>query len=387
VEQTAWFWVSGRGEFWWGGGQRSIQLIADKKSYQPGDTAHVLILTGVPEAYVLVASEGRTTRHPQIIHATSPSITVDIPLGRDDEPNVWISAAFLSDNQFYQSERSLKVPASSQQLHIEVQPSKPQFKPGEKASYIVLVHDADGKPVAGEFSMGVVDEAIYAVEPENARDIFSSFYGPIYNRVRTESSLNFFFTGAAGKRTMFLAANGLGPAGLAQLKPSEPLAQPQVRKDFSDTALWLADLHTDANGRAEAQLTFPDSLTTWRATVRGVTADTKVGSAVERVVVRKNLMVRLAVPRFFRQGDEVTVSAIVHNYLETTKNVTVSLDLKGLDVLEGATRQVEVASKAETKVDWRIRAQSAEAADILAKALATMSPTPWRSRCRSFRSG
>jgi len=30
-------------------------------------------------------------------------------------------------------------------------------------------------------------------------------------------------------------------------------------------------------------------------------------------------MVRLVVPRFFRQGDEVTVSAIVHNYLTTTK--------------------------------------------------------------------
>ena len=370
VTETAWFWVGGRGEFW-SGGQRTIQLVADKKSYQPGETAHVLILTGVPEAYVLVASEGRTIRHPQIVHATAPSVMVDIPVGQGDEPNVWISASFLRDNQFYQSQRSLKVPATSQQLHIEVQPSKPQFKPGEKAAYTVLVHDAAGKPVAGEFSLGVIDEAIYAIEPENAPDMLETFYGPIYDRVSTTSSLDFHFSGASGKRTMFLAANEVGPSGLAQLKPSEPVVQPQVRKDFSDTALWVADLRTDKNGRAEAQLTFPDSLTTWRATVRGVTADTKVGSAIERVVVRKNLMVRLAVPRFFRQGDEVTVSAIVHNYLETTKNVTVSLDLKGLDVISGATRQVEVASKTETKVDWRVRAKTAQAADILVKALAT----------------
>ena len=309
VTGTTWLWVSGSGETSWGGNQRTIRLIADKKSYKAGDTAHVLILTGVPEAYVLVASEGRTIRHQQIVHATSPSVTVDIPLGADEQPNVWISAAFLHDNQFYQSQQNLKVPAVQQQLHIDVQPAKPQFQPGEKAVYAVLVHDAAGKPVAGEFSLGIVDEAIYAIEPDIAGDIFNSFYGTVYDRVGTESSLNFYFNGEAGKRAMFLAVHG-GHNSLAQLKP-EPLVQPRIRKEFPDTALWLAELRTDATGRAQAELTFPDSLTTWRATVRGITADTKVGSAIERVVVRKNLMVRLAVPRFFRQGDEITISAIV----------------------------------------------------------------------------
>src|SRR5438034_7825725 len=56
--------------------------------------------------------------------------------------------------------------------------------------------------------------------------------------------------------------------------------------------------------------------TTLFRSVRGLTLDTKVGSATSNVIVRKNLMVRLAVPRFFRQGDEVTVSTIVHNYLD-----------------------------------------------------------------------
>src|SRR5437764_14816698 len=81
---------------------------------------------------------------------------------------------------------------------------------------------------------------------------------------------------------------------LAQLKPSEPLVQPKIRKAFPDTALWLAEIKTDQNGNAQAQLSFPDSLTTWRATIRGATVDTKVGSAVDRVIVRKNVMVRLA---------------------------------------------------------------------------------------------
>ena len=69
-----------------------------------------------------------------------------------------------------------------------------------------------------------------------------------------------------------------------------------------------------------------------------ITADTKVGSAVEKTIVRKNLILRLAVPRFFREGDEVTLSAIVQNYLRDEKTARVSLEVKGLELIEGATR-------------------------------------------------
>ena len=49
-------------------------------------------------------------------------------------------------------------------------------------------------------------------------------------------------------------------------------------------------------------------------------ADTKVGAADLKTIVRKNLILRLAVPRFFVQGDEVTISALVHNYLTDAKD-------------------------------------------------------------------
>src|SRR5260370_13146548 len=116
---------------------------------------------------------------------------------------------------------------------------------------------------------------------------------------------------------MFLTKNsGFGNGrALAQLKPSDTMVEPKVRKVFPDTALWLADVRTDSRGRAVAELTFPDSLTTWRATVRGITADTRVGSTIDRVIVRENLMVRLAVPRFFPQRTEMTQTTHAPNYL------------------------------------------------------------------------
>lgn len=370
VRADTYLWITSSQAGWWGTEHREIRMVADKKSYKVGDTAHVLVLTGVDDSYLLVTSEARTIQTKRVVHATSASVTLDVPITSDQQPNVFLSAVFLRDDKLYSSVRNIKVPAVQEKLQIEIQPSQKQFQPGQKGSYTLLVHDSAGKPVAGEFSIGVVDEAIYAIRPDPSGDPFDLFYGPAYDRVALSSSLNFFFSGEAGKRQMFLAYRGnSSPRALAQLKPTETLVQPKIRKVFPDTALWLSDVHTDANGRAETQLTFPDSLTAWRATVRGVTIDTKVGAATSNVIVRKNLMVRLAVPRFFRQGDEVTVSVIVHNYLETAKNVHVSLDLKGLDTLAGQTSQIEVPSKGEAKVDWRVRAQSVHESDLLAKAL------------------
>jgi uncharacterized protein YfaS (alpha-2-macroglobulin family) len=364
-----WIWVAGAAQETWAGEDKTIRLVSDKKSYQVGETAHILAMTGLPETYLLVTTEARTIQSKRVIHATSSTPTIDVPILGEHQPNVFVSVSFLHDNSFYQSSKSLKVPAIQQKLQIEIQPSKKQFTPGQDATYTLLAHDYKGKPVAGEFSVGVVDEAIYGIYPDSSGDINNAFFGPVYDRVSTESSMSFYFSGEAGKKEMFLTYRApTNPRALAQLKP-EPLVQPKVRKLFPDTALWVADVRTDSNGRAEAKLTFPDSLTSWRTTVRGGTVDTKVGSAINNVIVRKNVMVRLAVPRFFRQGDEVTISAIVHNYLATAKDVHVSLDVKGLEVLSGATTQINVPSKGEAKADWRVRATAAQSAVLDAKAL------------------
>ena len=67
-------------------------------------------------------------------------------------------------------------------------------------------------------------------------------------------------------------------------------------------------MRTGPDGHARVEFNFPDSLTTWRTTIRAMTDDGKAGGVVTRVLVRKNLIVRLAAPRFFRQGDEATAA-------------------------------------------------------------------------------
>ncbi len=115
---------------------------------------------------------------------------------------------------------------------------------------------------------------------------------------------------------------------LAQVKPGNE-AKPACARHSPDTAFWAPNVHTDATGHAHVAFTFPDSLTTWRATVHAITPDSKAGSAINRVLVRKNVLVRMGTPRFMLKGDEITLPVIVHNYLDTAKQATVSLEGRG----------------------------------------------------------
>ncbi|ABF39931.1 alpha-2-macroglobulin-like protein [Candidatus Koribacter versatilis Ellin345] len=371
LQASTWLWVAGKNETTWAEGEaRNLQFVADKTSYKVGDVAHVLVM-GIPEkATLLLTTEGNNVLSKQLVHSDASSATVDIPITIDSQPNIYVGVVSIRDNQFYQGSKSLNVPPAERRLNIEITPVKQQFQPGEAAMYNVVAKDWQGKPVKAELSVGVVDDAVYAVEPDTAGDIVKAFYYQRYGAVQTNSSFDFYFHGEAGKKILELAKKPTPHSrALAQVKATD-FVQPRVRKAFPDTAYWSATVQTDASGMATAKLSFPDSLTTWRTTVRAITADTRGGWAVNRVLVRKNLMVRLAVPRFFRAGDEVTVSAIVHNYLEGTKNARVSLDVTGLDVVNGSTQDVTVPIRGEVKVDWRLKTKpNATSSKLVAKAL------------------
>ncbi len=369
VQDYGYFYISGGGLTDFGpADNRNLQIVPDKKTYSAGETAHLMIVAGKANTPVLVTVEGRDLRQYQVVRSPDSTLAFDVPITAGDEPGLTVSAIFIRGGNAYGGEKYIKIPPVEHQLNVKLATDKPQYLPGQTADYALEVTDNAGRPAPrAEFSLGVVDEAIYGIRKDTTQDIVNFFFDREWNRVATDSSLDYYFNGEAGKRRMRLAELR-SASRLAQLKPDR-LVQPKIRKAFPDTAFWAADVTTDASGKAHAKIDFPDSLTTWRATTRGVTASTAVGSATLKTIVRKNLILRLVVPRFFVQGDEVVISALVHNYLTTDKTARVSLDLKGLDVLDGAPKDILVPRRGEVKVDYRVRAQQVRSATVTGKAL------------------
>jgi autotransporter-associated beta strand protein len=121
---------------------------------------------------------------------------------------------------------------------------------------------------------------------------------------------------------------GKDVADKSEMKPDSSgtaLVEPEIRANFSDTALWMPRLTLDKNGVAETEITFPQSLTTWRLHGYTITRQTKVGDALTKVTTTKNLIVRLQAPRFFIERDEVVLSANVNNYLKSEQPVKAEL--------------------------------------------------------------
>jgi alpha-2-macroglobulin len=370
VFDSSYLWVMGGNEEGWGGESRSVQIVADKKSYAPGETAHLSILSNVDSFHPLVIATGYTVEFRKVMFSPGKSLTFDLPITTDAQPNLEVTAAFIRNDQLYQANLSIKVPPVQEQLQIDITPDKQVFQPQQTAGYDVFARDWQGKPVSSDFSFGVVDEAIYSLYPDSSGDMVKKLYPDRYVFAAVDSSLQYYFSGKAGLKSPQLAerASRYRPQ-LAQVKPGNDVVQPRVRKAFPDTAYWSPSVHTDAAGHAHVTLTFPDSLTTWRTTVHAITLDSRAGSAINRVLVRKNIIVRMGTPRFLRQGDEVTIPVIVHNYLDQAKQVQLSLDINGVDPVSGAPQSVNVPSKGEGTALWRVKASRIGTAKLLAKAL------------------
>jgi uncharacterized protein YfaS (alpha-2-macroglobulin family) len=140
----------------------------------------------------------------------------------------------------------------------------------------------------------------------------------------------------------------------------ENLVTPEVRSDFKDAILWMPFVTTDENGYATVDVKYPDNLTQWRMTARVITQDTKVGENIVKVITRKNLLVRMETPKFLQQGDIVTITTIVHNYLESEKSVRVKFKAYGVEFTGEQEKTLTLGKNSDEKLDWTIKVTNSE---------------------------
>jgi uncharacterized protein YfaS (alpha-2-macroglobulin family) len=315
---------------------------------------------------VLVTKESQHVSSHQVVRARSGQ-PIDVAIADSDVGDVFVNIAFLKDDRLHRAERRLSIPATRHALAITAVPDRDVIRPGEPGIFTLKVVDAAGRPAQAQLSVGLVDEALYGVQPDRTPDPLRFFYRREYNHVNTSFSRDYSFVGYSGTEQLLLARRR-GPMTLADFKSDRP-DRPRVRKDFPDTAYWVADVVTDASGEARVRIDYPDSLTTWRLTVRGVTPGTDVGVARAHTLTTKDLILRVIAPRFLTEGDRVTVPAIVHNYLPESKPVAVSLAADGLTSdTSAASRSIQVAASGEQRVDWDFTAPRAGPVTITGQA-------------------
>jgi uncharacterized protein YfaS (alpha-2-macroglobulin family) len=382
-------WLCGDG---WAGDTvnlNGVDLVLDKKTYDLGDTARALVTSQHRNVALLFTVEGKEIFHHEVVALKGHTKLVEFKIDRAAyAPNVFLGVTAIKENAVVQARQMIVVNPSQRFIQVEATPDKSQYRPRNKAVYTVSTTGADGRPVAAEVSLGIVDESIYALQDEYAWDIRKHFIHRRHNHVGTSTSLQYWDYGRAAEAD---AAKPGAPAPAAAAPAKEMAAQrggardekksqdregggaayaaTEVRSKFADTMLWKT-VRTGADGKATVEVEIPDNLTTWRATARAATADSRFGQSGGGVVVRKEMIVRLEAPRFFTQNDEVVFSAIAHNYMAAAKDVKIEMSALGLDVTGAPERIVRVEPQGQARIDWTAKVRTAGAAVLTVKALA-----------------
>lgn len=101
---------------------------------------------------------------------------------------------------------------------------------------------------------------------------------------------------------------------------------PRVRRDFPETLYFNPALITDPSGRATIELDLADSITQWRISSLGNTANGQLGSAMGALTVFQDFFVDVNFPAALTRGDEVTFPIAVYNYLDEPQEVSLALE-------------------------------------------------------------
>lgn len=307
----------------WYGNDDALTISADRDSYAPGDTAQLLVQSSFSGPALLTFERG-TTRREELVQLTAPVTLLNVAIQPDDRPNIHITInawepqegiieeytdTSLPDSKLHVASVNLSVPVTDKTLLLTITPDKDVYAPREEATFTVRVTNQDGVPVAAELSLAMVDEAIFSLSDDKSGPIFDAFYFERGNIVRTYDAL-------ALSRYL---GGGMGGGGGGGDLAGNP------RADFPDTAVWFPTLQTNFNGEATVTITLPDSLTSWRLTAKAATADTQVGETFSNITVRQDVVVRPILPRILTAGDEMQLTALVHNYTERTQTIAVEL--------------------------------------------------------------
>lgn len=300
---------------WAQGDQYKVEVLLDKPEYKPGENARLVIQSPFKEATALISMERGSVLDTMRVDLTSNNAPITLPVKASYIPNVYISVVLIPKGEqpgLRLGYGTMMVDSAEKELDIQVSTDKSVYKPGDQVRISLQTKDTTGKGVSADVSLAVVDESIIALAGGIDRDIMRAFYAMESLSIWTAHSLTHYV-----EQGLIRAVGGSGKGG--------PSGMPFLRGLLKDTAYWNPSVVTDASGKAEITFTLPDNLTRWELLAIGVTKDTKVGSASAEIDTRQDLIIQPILPRFVREGDQVTLTYTLFNLSTVQQDVRMTL--------------------------------------------------------------
>ncbi len=354
----------------------SVTLV-EKNEYEIDDVARLVIGSGLGSGvYHIELWTGAHLLSHQLIDGNQPVRLVEIPVIEKMKGGFTLRWFGVKEFDVHYGQATISVPWKEKKLEVVLDPFNKELEPGEEVSWGVKLNDAKGQPVRGEVLALMYDRSLeyyitshnlwldslytlratpaswaYTVLQQYAKNlpVTEGLLDELLNAFRRRPeeprlpSLRTWRTWAKGsyyglRKNMVMRESGAVPMLAPMSAPMEAMdavagammeekaelefnglggeeaaKKVETRKEFADTAFFKPHIAMGKDGTGVFSFTAPEQLTSWRIKLFAFTSDVKEGTLTEEAVTKKDLMVRADLPRFFREKDKGTVTAIVHN--------------------------------------------------------------------------
>jgi uncharacterized protein YfaS (alpha-2-macroglobulin family) len=359
IQTSITFEVAGPGMMTWDyRNSYAIDVSSDKESYEPGQTATLLVKTPIAgEALVTVEHERVVRSFIAKLSGNAPSIQV--PITESDAPNVFVSVMVLRGSdasprkikapEYRIGYCQLKVARPREKLRVQVSSATPAVKPGDTITLETEVRDFAGKAVVGaEVTLYAVDEGVLSLTGYKTPDALTFFNQLRRLGVQTSLTLPTLLREDLAESDFankgYLIGDGKGG----------PATVEGLRTKFVACAYWNGGLRTDAAGRVRAEFAAPDSLTRYRVIAVATTTASQFGAGESAFEVNKPVMIEPALPRFGNVGDKIILRAMVHNTTELSGEADVEMQLNEVARAGQHQQRIALPAKGSMAIDFPI---------------------------------
>jgi len=391
VQAASSIWVTKHGELWFAqDNDDRIDVLPEKKRYEPGETARLQVRMPFREATALVAVEREGVIDTRVVTLRGDDPTVELKIEKSWGPNVYVSVlalrgrlrevpwysfftwgwkepvnwvrSFWYEGREYQAPTAmvdlskpafklgvaaLKVGIKAHELQVSVSTDKPQYAVRQKVSARVKV-SFEGKPLAGaELAFAAVDEGLLALRSNDSWDVLNTMIQQRAWGVETATAQGEII-GRRHYGRKAVAAGGGGGRG-------------STRELFDTLLLWKPVVTLDANGEAVIEVPLNDSLTSFRLVAIADAGTQQFGTGSASIRVTQDLQMLSGLPPLVREGDRFSAMLTLRN--TTTREMKVRATLQGT-VHSGAEitrtpltlppQDVTLAADAAQEIVWPI---------------------------------
>ncbi len=333
----------------------------DKAAYDPGETANLVLqspfqkaaalaIVEAPEGnqYRWVAVEGGAASFQLAILPTYvPQLPVHFVLMRGRVPGSAPgpgSASDLGKPATMAATTWVKVNPVDNRVVVKVE-NPARSLPGQKISVTVKLADPRGKPLPGEVTLWLVDQAVLALGKEQRLDPLPDFITPVISRLAVRDTRNLAFGQLAFAES---------PGGDRGTREHGLLARMTVRKNFKTVPYYNPAIEVGPDGTATVTVELPDNLTNFMIRAKAASGPDRFGVGTSQIAVRLPVIVQPALPRFVRPGDSFTAAAIGRVVEGEGGPGKAEIQVHGVELKEPATRDLTWVANRPERLDFSV---------------------------------